>query len=98
MLARRIAFSTRWMRVASAHFSTAGSPLGDRLGDGGGSMGKPGAKEAGKDLRIDAHIIMIPLPSGPVPTPMLQVGRRASVLAIVASISSGIVTAVSDQN
>jgi uncharacterized Zn-binding protein involved in type VI secretion len=33
-------------------------------------MGKPAAKQGDKVLALDTHIIMIPSPGGPVPTPI----------------------------
>lgn len=33
-------------------------------------MGQPGAKQGDKVVAVDTHIIMIPSPGGPVPTPL----------------------------
>jgi uncharacterized Zn-binding protein involved in type VI secretion len=36
----------------------------------GGLMGKPAAKKGDKVVGVDIHIVMVPAPSGQIPTPM----------------------------
>lgn len=33
-------------------------------------MGKPAAKQGDRDIAVDMHIVMVPSPGGPVPTPL----------------------------
>jgi uncharacterized Zn-binding protein involved in type VI secretion len=33
-------------------------------------MGQPGAKQGDKIIAVDTHIVMVPSPGGPVPTPL----------------------------
>jgi uncharacterized Zn-binding protein involved in type VI secretion len=51
-------------------------------------MGMPGAKEGDEVLGVDTHIVMIPSPGGPVPTPLPSpfVGKLSGSLSSTVKI------------
>ena len=53
-------------------------------------MGAPGAKQDDKVVGVDTHIIMVPSPGGPVPTPMPMpfVGQLDKELSSTVSIDN----------